>query len=127
MAIKAQTLANFMVESTHETTPELEATPPELETPKEQSLDEDFTRWMLFIDESFNQHGCGAGLILQTPSSDQMEYAIRIRFKVTNNEVEDEALLAGLRVATELGVDSLDVFSDSQLVVNQVQGDYLSR
>ena len=56
-----------------------------------------------------------------------MEYAIRIGFKVTNNEAEYEALLAGLRVTTKLGVDSMDVFSDSQLVVNQVQEEYLSR
>ena len=34
-------------------------------------------------------------------------------------------LSLGLRVATELGVDSLNPFNDSQLVVNQVQGDYL--
>ena len=47
-----------------------------------------------------------------------MEYAIRIEFKATNNEAEYEALLAELRVAIELGVESLDAFSDSQLVVN---------
>ena len=48
-----------------------------------------------------------------------MDYAIRIGFKVTNNEAKYEALLARLRVATELGVEFLDTFSDSQLVVNQ--------
>ena len=53
-----------------------------------------------------------------------MEYAIRIGFKTTNNEAEYETLLAGLRVAIELGVKFLDIFSDSQLVVNQVKGDY---
>ena len=42
-----------------------------------------------------------------------MEYAIRIGFKVTNNEAEYEALLARLRVAIELGVKALDTFSDS--------------
>ena len=56
-----------------------------------------------------------------------MEYVIRIRFKVTNNEAKYEDILAGLRVATELGVESLDAFSDSQLVANQVQGDYLAK
>ena len=45
-----------------------------------------------------------------------MEYAIRIGFKATNNEVEYEVLLAELKVTTELRVDSLDAFSDSQLV-----------
>ncbi|GFS40630.1 hypothetical protein Acr_00g0069590 [Actinidia rufa] len=93
---------------------------PEEETPSKRSTDEDLARWILFIDGSSNQHGCGAGLVLQTPSGKQMEYAIRIGFKATNNKAKYEALLAGLRVAAKLGVDSLDVFSDSQPVVNQV-------
>ncbi|GFZ14451.1 hypothetical protein Acr_24g0006410 [Actinidia rufa] len=56
-----------------------------------------------------------------------MEYTIRIGFKATNNEAEYKALLAGVKVATELGVESLDAFNDSQLVVNQVKGDYLTK
>ena len=47
-----------------------------------------------------------------------MEYAIRIGFKATTNEAEYEVFLAELRVASELGVESLAAFSDSQLVVN---------
>ena len=46
-----------------------------------------------------------------------MEYAIRIKFKATNNEAEYEALLTDLRVIPKLEVESLDVYSDSQLVV----------
>ena len=83
-----------------------------------QNPDENLTKWKLFVDESSNQHDCGAGLVLQTPSSKQMEYAIRMEFKATNNEAEYENLLVRLRVATELEVDSPDAFSDSQLVVN---------
>ena len=56
-----------------------------------------------------------------------MKYAILLGFKVTNNEAEYEALLTGLRVTTEMGVDFLNAFNDSQLVVNQVQGDYLAK
>ncbi|GFS32087.1 hypothetical protein Acr_00g0020740 [Actinidia rufa] len=37
------------------------------------------------------------------------------------------ALLAGLRVAIEMRMDSLNSFSDSQLMVTQVQGDYLTK
>ena len=58
---------------------------------------------------------------------EQMGYTIYIEFKATNNEAEYEALLTGLRVATELEVEALDAFSDSQLVINQVQGDYLAK
>ena len=56
-----------------------------------------------------------------------MEYAICIGFKVTNNKAEYEALLARLRVATKMGIDFLDAFSDSKLVMNEVQGDYLAK
>ncbi|GFY81120.1 hypothetical protein Acr_01g0009290 [Actinidia rufa] len=110
MAIKAQALAYFVVESTHETAPEPEATPPKVDT---QSSNVDLARWMLIVDKSSNQHSYGAGLVLQTPSGEQIENDIRIGFKATNNKVEYETLLAGLRVAAELGVDSLDRFQDS--------------
>ena len=79
------------------------------------------------MDGSSNQHDCGAELVLQPPSGEQMEYDIRIGFKATNNEAKYEALLAGLRVVSELGVESLDTFNDSQFMVNQVQGDYLAK
>ncbi|KAM2467298.1 hypothetical protein PS1_009120 [Malus domestica] len=52
-----------------------------------------------------------------------MEYALRFKFKASNNEAEYEALLAGLRLAKHLGVKQIDIFSDSQLVVNQVTND----
>ena len=76
--------------------PELEKGIPEVETPEQPNSDEDLTKWKLFVDGSSNQHDCGAWLILQTPLDQQMEYAIRIGFKATNNEAEYEAFLAGL-------------------------------
>ncbi len=42
----------------------------------------------------------------------------------TNNVAEYSGLLAGLEKALELGVTDLDVVSDSELVVKQMQGDY---
>ena len=42
----------------------------------------------------------------------------------TNNVAEYRALLAGLERARELGVDDLEVISDSELVVKQMRGEY---
>ena len=42
----------------------------------------------------------------------------------TNNVAEYRALLAGLRRALELGVDDLEVVSDSELLVKQMRGEY---
>ena len=113
MVIKAKALPNFLAKFTHDVNPEPEITPPMEETPKKQDQINDPARWKLFVDGSSNQHSCGVGLVLQTPSDKHMEYAIHIGFKATNNESEYEALLVGFRVATKLAVESLDAFSDS--------------
>ena len=42
----------------------------------------------------------------------------------TNNVAEYSALVAGLERALELGVDDLEVVSDSELLVKQMTGEY---
>ena len=42
----------------------------------------------------------------------------------TNNVAEYRALLAGLERARDLGVDDLEVVSDSELLVKQMRGEY---
>ena len=42
----------------------------------------------------------------------------------TNNVAEYRALVAGLEKALELGIDELEVVSDSELLVKQMQGEY---
>ena len=42
----------------------------------------------------------------------------------TNNVAEYRALIAGLEKAVELSIDELEVVSDSELLVKQMQGEY---
>jgi ribonuclease HI len=49
-----------------------------------------------------------------------MRYAIRLHFPTSNNMVEYEALLCGLRIAIETGIKCFDVRGDSQLMIDQV-------
>jgi ribonuclease HI len=42
----------------------------------------------------------------------------------TNNVAEYRGLIAGLEKAVELGIDELEVVSDSELLVKQMQGEY---
>jgi probable phosphoglycerate mutase len=44
--------------------------------------------------------------------------------RATNNVAEYRGLLAGMERAAELGVDELEVVSDSELLVKQMQGEY---
>ncbi|XP_024164073.1 uncharacterized protein LOC112171063 [Rosa chinensis] len=66
----------------------------------------------------------GAGILLISPDEQVYEYALKFAFKASNNAAEYEALIAGLQIAQELGVQHLSIFSDSQLVVNQVSGNF---
>lgn len=47
-----------------------------------------------------------------------VERVVRCDFKTMNNEAEYAALIAGLSLVKDLGVKSLMVKSDSQLIVN---------
>ena len=74
--------------------------------------------WKVFVDSSSNENGSGAGIISISPKGHRFHSALRFGFEASNNEAEYEALLAGLRVARELKVSSVQCYSDSQLVVN---------
>ena len=49
---------------------------------------------------------------------------VRLNFTMTNNEAEYEALVAGLDLAKATGAASAIIHYDSQVVRNQVSGDY---
>ncbi|XP_074360291.1 uncharacterized protein LOC141700412 [Apium graveolens] len=53
--------------------------------------------------------------------------AIHFKFYVTNNDAEYEALINGLKIALEVGVVNFIARSDSELVVNQVNGGFQAR
>ena len=56
-----------------------------------------------------------------------MEYALRFGFQASNNEAEYEAIIAGLNLAYSIEADQLEVSSDSQLVVKQIEYSYEAR
>ena len=88
------------------------------------SLTEKSYPMTLFFDGSKCQRGGGAGVVLIPLDTEPMPFSFRLDFPCTNNIVEYEALVLGLQVALHLGVKSINIFGDSQLVVNQVMGIY---
>ena len=48
-----------------------------------------------------------------SPEGHQMHCALRFSFKASNNEAEYEVLIVGLKLAKEMKVESLEVYSDS--------------
>ena len=65
-----------------------------------------------------------AGIVIITPKGIKLEHSFRLGFRASNNEANYEALLAGLKVASDLGAREVEIYSNSRLVVNQVQGNF---
>ncbi|KAK2368151.1 hypothetical protein QL285_081376 [Trifolium repens] len=80
--------------------------------------------WILSVDGASNLRGSGAGVIPEGPDGVLIEQSLRFAFKASNNQAEYEALIAGMKLAREMEVTDLRAKSDSQLVINQVSGDY---
>nr|GFA03981.1 reverse transcriptase domain-containing protein [Tanacetum cinerariifolium] len=81
----------------------------------------------LFTDSSSCVDGSGAWLILTNPDGVEFTYALRFQFAASNNEAEYEALIAGLRIATQMGIKDIQANVDSKLVANQVLGTYVAK
>ena len=79
------------------------------------------------MDGAANAQGSGAGLILTSPDGIDVEYALRFGFQASNNEAEYEAVIAGLNLVRSMEDDQLEVCSDSQLVVKQIEDSYEAR
>ncbi|GJS20988.1 putative ribonuclease H-like domain-containing protein [Tanacetum coccineum] len=116
-SVKGQILADFIVEH-----PEDDP----LDTPMEAEEELPYP-WTLFTDGSSCVDGSGAGLILINLEGAEFTYAVRFRFDATNNEAEYEALIAGLRIAEQMGIKNLQENVDSRLVANQVNGSYTTK
>ncbi|XP_074347112.1 uncharacterized protein LOC141685936 [Apium graveolens] len=83
--------------------------------------------WILHVDGAVNNGGSGAGIVLVSPEGHHLMSAIHFKFYATNNDAEYEALINGLKIALEMGVRNLTAKSDSELVVNHVNGGFQAR
>ncbi len=71
------------------------------------------SRWTAYIVRSSTKNAGGIGIILKFPEGDIIKQVVRLQYTTTNNEVEYEALLTGLKLAKILGATELDIRSDS--------------
>jgi len=85
--------------------------------------------WLLFIDGAArgNPGPSGAAAVLYDPSGARKGEGTFPLGHLTNNAAEYEALERGLELARESGARRLEVRSDSELLVRQMQGIYRVR
>jgi ribonuclease HI len=72
---------------------------------------------------STRKHG-GAGVVVVTPEEEELCSSLRLEFKTTNNKAEYEAVIVELYVTPEMGTKSVEVRSNSQVIVGHIKGEF---
>ncbi|XP_021760669.1 uncharacterized protein LOC110725510 [Chenopodium quinoa] len=108
-SIKAQALSNFIVETSY------------------NDEEEELGTWQVSVDGSATSTGSGAGVVITAPDGKLFEYAMKFKFKATNNEAEYEATIAGIQLSVAAEAKRLVLTTDSQLVSSQYTGEYETR
>jgi ribonuclease HI len=67
------------------------------------------------------------GILFVTPQGYTIPRSYRLLFPCTNNTAEYEALIIGVKMAVEWKIIELQVYGDSQLVINQVNDEYQTK
>ncbi|XP_015955788.2 uncharacterized protein LOC107480157 [Arachis duranensis] len=90
-------------------------------------VDGSSTAWEIYVDGSSNKIGRSAGIILVNQEGTQIEFSLKFEFPASNNKVKYEALIAGLKLVEEVGATRVVMFSDSQVVTAQINGEYQAK
>ena len=76
------------------------------------------------MDGSSTKDGRGAGVIIENPRGKRYKYALKFILKAPHNEVEYKAQIAKIELCYTTGADLVQAFSDSQLIVSQLNGEH---
>lgn len=117
--IKAQTIANFLVEI-----PDSIKNVPTILLIDLSKLEVSRDIWELHTDGVASKEVLGEGLILKNHNWDEITYALHFNFQISSNEANYEALIAGLQLYWEARAKHIVVLSDSLLIINQVNDAY---
>ena len=80
--------------------------------------------WTQFFDGSSCKQGGGIGIVIISPRGANFEFAFSTEPMVTNNQAEYKAVLRGIQLLHEVKAEAIEVFGDSQLIINQLIGLY---
>jgi ribonuclease HI len=105
-SIQSQALANFIADWTPGA--------------HEEGTSKDTEAWTVFYDGSWGTFGAGAAAVLVAPSKVKTCFAVKLDFSCTNNIVEYEVLLLGLRKLRAMGIRRAILKTDSQVIAGHV-------
>nr|XP_027122093.1 uncharacterized protein LOC113739045 [Coffea arabica] len=84
-----------------------------------ENMSTQYPGWRLFFNGAANSFGTGIGAILVSPEGKHYPATAKLQFPCTNNMVEYEACIFGLKMALDMEIKDLIAFSDSDLLMHQ--------
>ena len=78
----------------------------------------------MYFDGASTQISSGVGVVLISPSKENIHMSYKLDFKTTNNIAEYEALLLGVKAAKEMGMMCINIFGDADLIIQQVNNTF---
>lgn len=79
------------------------------------------------MDGASNVKRRGTRIVLEGPGDIVIEHALKFEFTASNNQAGYEALIIVMILALEIRATKLEAKSDSQLVTNQISGQYQAK
>ncbi|KAL0395494.1 UNVERIFIED_CONTAM: hypothetical protein Slati_4515600 [Sesamum latifolium] len=76
-------------------------------------------KWLLHVDGSSTIQGS-----ITSPQGEDLKFAVKFDFKAYNNAAEYKALVIDMKMAHEAGARHLIAYTNSQLLVKQVEDIY---
>ena len=78
----------------------------------------------MILDGASNALGNEIGVVVISPQGCHTPFTARLCFDYTNNMVEYEVCILGLKATIDLRIKFLSVYGDSTPVINQVKGEW---
>ncbi|XP_027169542.1 uncharacterized protein LOC113769278 [Coffea eugenioides] len=92
-----------------------------------EDMNEKCSEWRLFFDGASNSFGADIGAILVSPEGKHYPGSAKLRFPCTNNMAKYETYIFGQKMALEMEINDLIVFSDSDLLIHQTLKEWITR
>lgn len=83
-----------------------------------------FNSLVIYTDGSLTPDGAGAGVVIMDATGKLLHLQNQRLNIITNNEAEYAALALGLQIATHLKADFVEIRADSEVIVNQMLGNF---
>ena len=80
--------------------------------------------WTMYFDGARAENLAGTGVVLISPSKENIHLSYKLDFKTMNNVAEYEALLLGVIATKQMGIMCMKIFGDADLIIQQVNNTF---